>query len=97
MEVYENACWNNKNVIKGQIVIPRDIREEIHAGEGTAFAVISGKNSVILKKIETPSKEDLIKDLEKIAKKGKKRAKKLGIKQGDVLDLFHRRRWWGLQ
>lgn len=75
---------------KGQIVIPQQIREELHAVEGSMFAVIGGKDSVILKKIETPSKEDLIRDLERIAKEGRKRAEKLGIKESDVLRLIHR-------
>jgi AbrB family looped-hinge helix DNA binding protein len=77
---------------KGQIVIPQDIRAEIHASEGTIFAVVSGRDSVILKKIATPSKEDLIKDLKEIAKEGAKRAEKLGIKEKDVSDLIHKAR-----
>ncbi len=77
---------------KGQIVIPADIREEIHAKEGTIFAVVSSKDSVVLKKIATPSKEELIKDLGKIAKEGAKRAEKLGIKEKDVPEMIHRLR-----
>lgn len=77
---------------KGQIVIPQDIRAEIHASEGTIFAVISGKDSIVLKKVTTPSKEDLIRELGKIAKEGAKRAEKLGIKETNVPDLVHRRR-----
>ncbi len=69
---------------KGQIVIPQDIRDELNAGEGTVFAVIGSKNSVILKKIETPSKEDLIKELEKIAKEGKRKLQARGIKETDL-------------
>ena len=73
---------------KGQIVIPQNIRESLKAEEGSVFAVIGGKDSVILKKIETPSKEDLIKDLEKIAKEGRKRAEKLGIKESYMPELI---------
>ena len=75
---------------KGQVVIPLDIREEIHASEGTLFAVIGSKDTLILKKITTPSKEKLIKDLEKIAKAGRKRAEKLGIKETDVPELIQK-------
>lgn len=75
---------------KGQIVIPQDIREALKAEEGSVFAVIGGKDSVILKKIETPSKEDLIKDLEKIAKEGRKRAEKLGIKESHIPELINK-------
>ena len=77
---------------KGQIVIPLGIREEINASEGTVFAVVSGRDSVILKKIITPSKEDLISELKEIAKDGRKRAEKLGIKETDVPDLIHKLR-----
>lgn len=75
---------------KGQIVIPRNVREEINASEGTIFAVVNGKDSVILKKVATPSKDELIKDLENIAKEGRKRADRLGIKESDVPDMVHR-------
>ncbi len=77
---------------KGQIVIPREIREEMHAEEGTIFAVIGGKDSVILKKVITPSKQELIRDLEKIAIEGRKRAEKLGIKESDVPKMIHKLR-----
>jgi len=75
---------------KGQIVIPQDIREEIDAEEGTIFSVVSNNGTVILKKIETPSKEDLIKEFEAIAKEGRKRAEKLGIKESDIPDIVHK-------
>jgi len=77
---------------KGQIVIPQDIRAEICASEGTVFAVISGRDSIVLKKVATPSKEELICELGKIAKEGAKRAEKLGIKETDVPDLVHKAR-----
>ena len=74
---------------RGQVVIPQDIREEIHASEGTLFSIMNNKDTLILKKIETPSKEELIKELEIIAKEGRKRAEKLGIKESDVPHLVH--------
>ena len=77
---------------KGQIVIPQEIREEAHADEGTVFAVVGSKDTIILKKIATPSKEELIRDLERIAREGRKRAEKLGIKESDVPELVHKSR-----
>ena len=77
---------------KGQIVIPPDIRAEMRASEGTMFAVVSGKDSIVLKKVAMASKEDLISELQKIAKEGAKRAKKLGIKEANVPDLVHKLR-----
>ena len=37
------------------------------------FAVVSGRDSIVLKKVAMPSKEDLICELKEIAKEGKKR------------------------
>ena len=77
---------------KGQVVIPRGIREEIHAMEGTIFAVISGKDSIVLKKVATPSKEDLIKELKNIAVEGRKRLADKGIKEEDISNIVHKAR-----
>ena len=75
---------------RGQIVIPQDIRVELKASEGTIFSVVSAKDAIILKKISTPSKEDLIKEIEAIALEGRKRAERLGIKESDVPELIQR-------
>ena len=75
---------------RGQIVIPQDIREEIKASEGTIFSVVSAKDTIILKKVSTPSKEDLIKEIAAIALEGRKRAERLGIKESDVPELVQK-------
>lgn len=77
---------------RGQIVIPQDIRAEICASEGTMFAVVSGRDSIVLKKVATPSKEELICELRAIAKEGRKKAEKLGIKERDIPNLVHKLR-----
>ena len=77
---------------KGQIVIPQDIREEIDADEGTVFAVTGSRDTVILKKIGTPSKEELIKELANIAKVGKKRLQKKNLKEEDIPKIVERSR-----
>ena len=69
---------------KGQIVIPFDVREELHASTGTVFAVVGGKDTIILKKIATPTREDLIKDLGLFAKKAKKHLQSQGISEKDL-------------
>ena len=56
---------------KGQVVIPKNIRDMIGADEDTLFAVTSSKDTVVLKKMDIPSKEELIKHLRLIAKKWK--------------------------
>ena len=69
---------------KGQIVIPQDVREELDAGTSTVFAVVGSKDTIVLKKITTPSKEELIKDLSRFAKKAKKRLQLKGITEEDL-------------
>lgn len=77
---------------KGQVVIPQRMRDELHAHEGTIFVALSSDGSIVLKKLETPSKEVLIQNLERIAKEGRKNAEALGIKESDVPELIHRLR-----
>lgn len=77
---------------RGQIVIPQDIRDEMQADEGTVFAVIGNKDTIILKKLEKPSKKTLIKDLENIAKEGRKRLESRGIKEADIDAIVHKSR-----
>ena len=77
---------------RGQIVIPLDIREELRAREGTVFAVVGSKDTVILKKIEKPSKETLIRELTVIAKEGRKRLEKKGFKESDIPGIVQKSR-----
>ncbi len=42
------------------------------------------RDTIVLKKINTPSKEDLISELKRIAKEGKKRLQAKGIKEEDL-------------
>ena len=69
---------------KGQVVIPENIRSAVSASEGTLFAVIGSKDTIVLKKMDLPSKEELIKELEKIAKEGRKRLESKGLKESDI-------------
>lgn len=80
---------------KGQVVIPQNIRSGMHAVEGTMFAVVGSDDTIILKKIQTPSKEEILGKLKVMAEEGRKRAEELGIKEKDIPDLVHkaRKRW----
>lgn len=69
---------------KGQVVIPRDVREELQVDEGTVFAIMGSKDTIILKKIAMPSKEELIKSLGLFAKKAKEKLKMKGIMEKDL-------------
>ncbi|MBI2507366.1 AbrB/MazE/SpoVT family DNA-binding domain-containing protein [Candidatus Woesearchaeota archaeon] len=77
---------------KGQIVIPQNIRKTTHSSEGSIFAVVGNKDTIILKKIQAPSKEEILKRLDTMAKDGRKNAEKSGIKETDVQDLIHKDR-----
>ncbi|MFH0876530.1 MAG: AbrB/MazE/SpoVT family DNA-binding domain-containing protein [archaeon] len=69
---------------KGQVVIPKDIRDMIGANEDTIFAVTNSKDTVVLKKIEIPTKDELISQLKIIAEQGKTRLQKKGISESDL-------------
>lgn len=44
---------------KGQVVIPENIRDSLGLTNGTQFVVIAHGDTVLLKKIGRPSKEDI--------------------------------------
>ena len=69
---------------KGQIVIPQDVREELHVQAGSLFAVVGSKDTIVLKRIDTPSRETLIKELGIFAKKAKKKLESKGIREEDL-------------
>ncbi|MBI2144811.1 hypothetical protein HYU18_00650 [Candidatus Woesearchaeota archaeon] len=69
---------------RGQVVIPENIRAIVSASEGTLFAVAGSKDTIVLKKIGMPSREDLIRDLEGIAKEGRKRLERKGLKESNI-------------
>lgn len=77
---------------RGQIVIPQHIREELNLKEGEKFVVAGEKGVIFLKKIEMPNKRELIDSLNKIARKGREKAEKLGIKESDVPKILHQLR-----
>ncbi len=77
---------------KGQVVIPQNLRNQMHVNEGSVFAVFGSDDAIVLKKIAVPEKKHLIADLERIAKEGRKHAEKLGIKESDSAKIIHRLR-----
>lgn len=70
---------------KGQIVIPRDIRESLELKEGTPFAVMKQNDTILLKKMALPK----IKTWEEVAKPFRQAAKKSDFTKGD-LDMMIR-------
>ena len=71
---------------KGQIVIPKRLREGFE--EGTPFAVLRDRDTILLKQIKLPG----IKEFEFLAAKGETIAKERKIKETDVDDIVHKHR-----
>lgn len=67
---------------KGQVTIPKEIREKVKAEKGTKFAVYGSDDTVILKKVSVPSKEEF----EELVEWGTEHAKREGISKEDVLE-----------
>ena len=77
---------------RGQVVIPQKLRDRLGLHSGEKFIVLGENDTVILKRIATPSKEHLIKELEVIAKEGKKRLQSKGIKEADIPKIVEKSR-----
>ena len=65
---------------KGQVVIPQKIREDMKIKEGTAFIVVSDRDTICFKKIQEPK----MKSWAEIAKPFREAAKKSGFTKGDL-------------
>ena len=74
---------------KGQIVIPKDLREELGIGNGSNFVVFGKDDTLILKKVSTPTAKDVF---EKVHKWGISFANKKGWKEEDVMKRIHKGR-----
>lgn len=65
---------------KGQIVIPEEIRNELHLKSGDKFMVIGKGDTVILKTITQPSLDRF----DALIQEAASRAKKAGLKESSV-------------
>lgn len=65
---------------KGQVVIPQDIRRELHLKEGTPFAVVVQKGTILLKKIELPR----VKTWSEVTRPFRESAKKANFTREDL-------------
>jgi len=74
---------------KGQIVVPKELREELDLGTGTSFVIFGKEDTLVLKKVEVPSAKEAF---EKIHKWGTKLAKEKGWQQKDVMNIIHKGR-----
>ena len=71
---------------KGQIVVPKNLREELGLRSGTAFAIFGKDDTIILKKVDVPSARETF---SKIHKWGVKFAKRKGLEEGSVERIIH--------
>ncbi len=67
---------------RGQVVIPKSIREKLNVKEGTRFAVYGRGDTIVFKKVEMPT----IEDFDRLVDFGVEFARKKGIKKQDVLE-----------
>ena len=74
---------------KGQVVVPKNLREELGLRNGTAFAVFGKDDTLILKKVNIPSAKEAF---AKIHKFGTQFAKNKGLKESSVEDIIHKGR-----
>ncbi|MDP3766171.1 MAG: AbrB/MazE/SpoVT family DNA-binding domain-containing protein [Nanoarchaeota archaeon] len=74
---------------KGQIVVPKELREELNLETGTSFVIFGKEDTLVLKKVDLPSAKEAF---ERIHKWGTKLAKEKGWKQGDVMKIIHKGR-----
>lgn len=65
---------------RGQVVIPQGLRESLVLKEGAKFAVYGNADTIILKRISSPSREEL----KALLRKTHRMARKAGIKRPDV-------------
>lgn len=72
----------------GTIIIPKAIREKLGVTSGTKFAVLAEKDTLIFKKIESPSREEF----ERIVEKGVRVAKENKMKKEDIEEIIHKHR-----
>lgn len=67
---------------RGQVVIPRRIRERLHLQEGEKFVVVGEEDTIVFKKLGVPS----FKGFDKLLKKTREFAKRKGLKEKDIED-----------
>lgn len=65
---------------KGQVVIPEEIRRNLHLNEGVQFIVLGDKDVVILKKITPPS----MAEFDSLIQKSRTQALKAGMRNTDI-------------
>ena len=71
---------------RGQIVIPQSVREALHLGEGVKFVVVGDRDEVILKRILSPS----INELKALLTRSRAFARKNKLKKSGLATVIRR-------
>ena len=71
---------------KGQVVIPEDVRKALGLEVGAKFVVMADGDVVILKRVETPSRQEFL----TLAAKARREARRVGMKPSDVREAVRR-------
>jgi len=66
-------------------VIPEGIRESMRIAEGDVFAVAYTRDSVVLKRVNIPSKKQIFEDLKTMTAEITEDLKKRGITEEDII------------
>ncbi|MCK5282203.1 MAG: AbrB/MazE/SpoVT family DNA-binding domain-containing protein [Nanoarchaeota archaeon] len=74
---------------KGQIVVPKNVRERLDIDVGSSFAVFGKDDTLILKKVKVPNAEEVF---QKVHKWGSSLAKQKGWKEKDLMKKIHKGR-----
>ena len=84
MQVYDVTRLSSK----GQVVIPRKIRDALGLSVGETFLVMAEDDTFILKRIAGPRPEEF----RALAGRSRKAARKAGLKKKDVEEAIRRAR-----
>lgn len=82
------ALSTTKMSSRGQVVIPEEVRKRLRLKEGSQFAVLDFRDTVMLKVIAEPSPEEFRQTLEDF----RAQVKKAGIKRSEVATAVQRAR-----
>lgn len=77
---------------RGQIVIPVGLRRRMGIREGSLFAVTGGKDSIVLRRIDGATKEDL--ELARLAEEGWEDIRNGRYRTYTVKEFFEEMRKW---
>ena len=73
---------------KGQIVVPSDIRKEMHLSSGTKLVIMTDGSNLLLKPVQEPKLETF----RNLIKASRAYARRVGLKKSDVAKAIKKAR-----